>query len=111
MDYQTEHNNYQNAGPQDGGAKKRGAGDKQEEDDGQAFWNRTVQDADYTKTNSTTTRRQGREPSSCRHASARKPSRRSLREISVRMVIFSMPLSINGQQRAQWGSIGRSVSI
>jgi hypothetical protein len=81
------------------------------EDDGQAFWNRTVQDADYTKTNSTTTRRQGREPSSCRHASARKPSRRSLREISVRMVIFSMPLSINGQQRAQWGSIGRSVSI
>jgi hypothetical protein len=47
MDYQTEHNNYQNAGPQDGGAKKRGAGDKQEEDDGQAFWNRTVQDADY----------------------------------------------------------------
>ena len=29
------------------GAKKRGAGDEQEEDDGQAVWNRTVQDADY----------------------------------------------------------------
>jgi hypothetical protein len=28
-------------------AKKRGAGEEEEEDDGQAIWNRTVQDADY----------------------------------------------------------------
>jgi hypothetical protein len=29
------------------GTKRRGAGEEEEEDDGQAVWNRTVQDADY----------------------------------------------------------------